>query len=167
VSEAGGTAKRHAALKLVDRHRDRRKRNRIILGADKAYDMTAFVQELRKQKVTAHIAIDGHMRKTGKPRRTAIDKRTLRHAGCVISRHGRKRIEDVLGWSKSSAGFAKAKLRGRVRVNKLHHGGGGLRSHLPAKSMQWASAAGPRKHLEQKLRLKSFRVRTGSGRCIL
>jgi hypothetical protein len=117
VSEAGGTAKRHAALKLVARHRDRRKRNRIILGADKAYDMTAFVQELRKQKVTAHIAIDGHMRKTGKPRRTAIDKRTLRHAGCVISRHGRKRIEDVFGGSKCSAAFAKAKLRGQVRVN--------------------------------------------------
>jgi transposase len=117
VSEASGTAERNAALKLIDLHRRRRRRRRITLGADKAYDVTAFVQELRRRKVTAHIAIDGHVRKNGTSRRTAIDERTLRHAGYVISQRCRKRIEEVFGWIKSSAGLAKAKLRGRVRVN--------------------------------------------------
>jgi transposase len=116
VSQAGGTAERDEALKLIDRHRNRRKR-RITLGADKAYDVAAFVQELRSRAVTAHIAIDGHVRKSGKPRKTAIDGRTLRHAGYVVSQHCRKRIEEVFGWIKSSAGLAKVKLRGRRRVD--------------------------------------------------
>ena len=116
VSPANGTAERDEALKLIDQYRSRRKR-RITLGADKAYDVAAFVQELRCRAVTAHIAIDGHVRKSGKPRKTAIDGRTLRHAGYVISQHWRKRIEEVFGWIKSSAGLAKVKLRGRRRVN--------------------------------------------------
>ena len=79
--------------------------------------MTAFVQELRNRQITAHIAIDGHVRKSGKPRKTAIDGRTLRHAGYDISQRCRKRIEEVFGWIKSSAGFAKVKLRGCGRVD--------------------------------------------------
>lgn len=116
VSQAGGTAERDEALKLLDRHRGQRRR-RITLGADKAYDVMAFVQDLRRRQVTAHIAVDGHVRKSGKPRKTAIDQRTLRHVGYAISQHCRKRIEEVFGWIKSSAGLAKVKLRGRARVN--------------------------------------------------
>src|SRR5215472_15419558 len=118
VSQAGGTAERDEALRLIDRHRNRRKR-RITLGADKAYDVAAFVQELRSRAVSAHIAIDGHVRKSGKPRKTEIDGRTLRHAGYVVSQHCRKRIEEVFGWIKSSAGLAKVKLRGRRRVDAI------------------------------------------------
>ncbi|ABE62508.1 transposase, IS4 family [Nitrobacter hamburgensis X14] len=90
---------------------------RITLGADKAYDVTAFVEDLRRRSVTPHIAIDGHLSKTGKPRKTAIDQRTLRHAGYAVSQRCRKRIEEVFGWIKASAGLAKIKLRGRDRVN--------------------------------------------------
>jgi IS5 family transposase len=114
VSHATGTAERETALAMIDRCR---RAKRITLGADKAYDVAAFVQELRSRSVTAHIAIDGHMRKSGKPRRTAIDGRTLRHAGYAISQRCRKRIEEVFGWIKASAGLAKVKLRGRVRVD--------------------------------------------------
>jgi len=116
VSQATGTAERDEALALVDRRRGRRRR-RITLGADKAYDVEAFVLALKDRSVTPHIAIDGHLSKTGKPRRTAIDKRTLRHAGYAVSQRCRKRIEEVFGWIKSSAGFAKIKLRGRARVD--------------------------------------------------
>ena len=116
VSQATGTAERDMALDLIDRHRGRTKR-RITLGADKAYDVTAFVEELRSRSVTPHIAIDGHLSKTGRPRKTAIGKRTLRHAGYVASQRCRKRIEEVFGWVKSAAGLAKVKLRGRDRVD--------------------------------------------------
>jgi hypothetical protein len=75
------------------------------------------VYELRDRSVTPHIAIDGHLSKTGKPRKTAVDGRTTRHAGYDISQHCRKRIEEVFGWIKSSAGLAKVKLRGRDRVD--------------------------------------------------
>ena len=116
VSQASGTAERDKALELVEGHRGRRRR-RITLGADKAYDVTQFVQELKARAVTPHIAIDGHLSKTGKPRKTAIDGRTLRHAGYAVSQRCRKRIEEVFGWLKSSAGLARVKLHGCARVD--------------------------------------------------
>jgi transposase len=115
VSLATGTAEREMALELIDRHRQGT--GRITLGADKAYDVAAFVADLRERSVTPHIAIDGHLSKTGKPRKTAVDRRTTRHIGYEISQRCRKRIEEVFGWTKSSAGFAKVKLRGRIRVD--------------------------------------------------
>jgi transposase len=114
VSPATGTAEREAALRLVDGRRGRR---RITLGADKAYDVRQFVGDLRARCVTPHIAIDGHVRKSGRPRATAIDGRTTRHAGYAVSQRCRKRIEEVFGWIKSSAGLAKVKLRGQRRVD--------------------------------------------------
>jgi hypothetical protein len=114
VSLASGTAEREAALQLVDR---RTRRGRITLGADKAYDVRQFIAELRSRGVTPHIAIDGHVRIRGKPRATAIDRRTTRHAGYTASQRCRKRIEEVFGWIKGSAGLAKVKLRGRARVD--------------------------------------------------
>lgn len=113
---ATGTAERQAALALVEQRRGRSRR-RITLGADKAYDVTQFVTDLRALRITPHIAIDGHLSKTGKRRKTAVDKRTLRHPGYEVSQRCRKRIEEVFGWIKSSAGLAKVKLRGRARVD--------------------------------------------------
>jgi transposase len=115
ISQATGTAERETALALID-GRDRRRR-RITLGADKAYDVMQFVHDLRDRSVTPHIAIDGHLSKTGTPRKTAVDGRTTRHVGYDISPRCRKRIEEVFGWIKSSAGLAKMKLRGRDRVD--------------------------------------------------
>lgn len=113
---ATGTAERDAALALVEHRRSGSKR-RITLAADKAYDVTQFVTDLRALRVTPHIAVDGHLSKTGKRRKTAIDGRTLRHPGYAVSQRHRKRIEEVFGWIKSSAGLAKVKLRGCARVD--------------------------------------------------
>ncbi len=118
VSQATGTAEREEALSLVDCHRGKSKR-RITLGADKAYDVRQFVQDLKDRSITPHIAVDGHLSKTGVPRKTAIDGRTLRHVGYAISQRCRKRIEEVFGWTKGSAGLRKVKLRGRARVNAV------------------------------------------------
>jgi Transposase DDE domain len=117
VSQATGTAERQTALELID-GRDRGRR-RITLGADKAYDVTQFVHDLRSRSVTPHITIDGHLSKTGKRRKTALDGRTTRHVGYDISQRCRKRIEEVFGWIKNSAGLAKVKLRGRERVDAV------------------------------------------------
>jgi len=114
VTLATGTAEREAALQMLDRRAGRR---RITLGADKAYDVTGFIGDLRARRVTPHIAIDGHLSSTGKPRKTAVDTRTTRHAGYAISQRCRKRIEEVFGWIKSSAGLAKVKLRGRAKID--------------------------------------------------
>lgn len=116
ATQANGTAEREAALELLDRGPGRAGR-RITLGADKAYDVTAFVGALRARGVTPHIAIDGHLTKTGRRRKTAIDKRTTHHPGYAASQRARKRIEEVFAWIKSAAGLAKVKLRGRARVD--------------------------------------------------
>lgn len=112
LTQATGTAEREAALAMLDR----RRRRRITLAADKAYDVRAFIRALRERRVTPHVAVDGHLSKTGKSRATAIDGRTDRHPGYAISQRCRKRIEEVFGWLKASAGLAKIKLRGQARV---------------------------------------------------
>lgn len=113
ITLATGTAEREAALAMLDR----RPRRRLTLGADKAYDVRGFIADLRRRKVTPHVAVDGHVRQRGKPRATAIDGRTTRHAGYAISQRCRKRIEEVFGWIKASAGLTKVKLRGRPKVD--------------------------------------------------
>jgi len=113
LTPATGTAEREAALAMIDqRHGSRR----LTLGADKAYDVAAFVEDLRARRVTPHIAIDGHVRVTGKPRKTAIDGRTTRHPGYAISQCIRKRIEEPFGWAKTVAVLRKTRHRGVARV---------------------------------------------------
>jgi transposase len=116
LTRATGTAEREAALILLNRRRAER---RITLGADKAYDVTAFIEELRTRQVTPHIAIDGRLSKLGVKRKTAVDGRTTRHAGYRASQICRKRIEEVFGWIKSQAGRAKVKVRGCAKVEAL------------------------------------------------
>lgn len=113
LTQATGFAEREAALMMLDR---RGGRHRITLGADKAYDVRGFIEDLRRRRVTPHIAIDGHLSSTGKPRSTALDGRTKRHPGYAVSQRCRKRIEEVFGWAKTAAGLARIKLRGRLKV---------------------------------------------------
>jgi IS5 family transposase len=117
VTQATGTAERESALDLIDRHRPGRRR--ITVGGDKGYDVDGFVQDLRARDVTAHVAIDGHLSKTGKPRKTAVDARTLRHPGYAISQCCRKRIEEVFGWIKTTGGLAQLKVRGLAKAQAV------------------------------------------------
>lgn len=113
LTHATGTAEREAALAMLDR-RDRS--GRITLGADKAYDVTAFVEDLREREVTPHIAVNGAVSKHGVVRKTAIDGRTTRHAGYAISQILRKRIEEAFGWIKAQAGLDQVKVRGLAKA---------------------------------------------------
>ncbi|GJD47195.1 IS5 family transposase ISMex28 [Methylobacterium cerastii] len=116
LTHATGTAEREAALAMLDRLP---RRHRITLGADKLFDVEAFVGDLRARQVTPHIAINGAVSKTGKVRKTALDGRTTRHAGYAISLRSRKRIEEVFGWIKAQAGFAKVKVRSLPKVEAV------------------------------------------------
>ena len=120
VTIASGTAEREAALDLIDKHRpveSKGGKRRITLGGDKGFDVAAFIEELRERKVTPHIAIQDHLTKTGKRRKTLIDSHTTRHPGYDVSQRCRKRIEEVFGWAKTQAGQAKTRFRGRRRVD--------------------------------------------------
>jgi transposase len=108
LTPADGHAERIAALHMIEPRSDRP--NTITLGADKAYDAEDFVNELRTMKVTPHVA------QNTSGRSSAIDGRTTRHPGYVVSQRIRKRIEEAFGWIKTIAGQEKTKFRGRERV---------------------------------------------------
>jgi len=109
LTRATGTAEREAALAMLDR---RSRSDRITLGADKAYDVTAFIEELRRREVTPHLALDRRVSNRGLVRKTPVDGRTTRHVGYRLSQIVRKRIEEVFGWIKAQAGLRQVKVRG-------------------------------------------------------
>jgi transposase len=120
LTKASGTAERQAALTMIKRSRKTKsrtvRRTRVTLGGDKGFDAEDFVLELKHQKVTPHIAINGTVSKTGKVRKTAVDGRTTRHEGYGISQRKRKRIEESFAWAKTIGGAAKLKLRGLAKA---------------------------------------------------
>jgi transposase len=109
LTRVSGHAERLAALDMIQHWADRP--CAITLGADKGYDATDFVEELRTLNVRPHVA----QNKSG--RRSAIDRRTTRHWGYDASQRIRKRIEEAFGWIKAVAGLRKTKLRGLVKVD--------------------------------------------------
>ena len=108
---ATGTAERAAGLEMMAA---RPGNHQITLGADKAYDGAGFVADLRAHNVTPHVA--PHVAQSTTNRRSAIDGRTTRHPGYAVSERVRKRIEEVFGWSKATAGFRKTRHCGLARV---------------------------------------------------
>ena len=108
LTRADGHAERVAALHLIEPYADRPPR--ITLGGDKNYDVEDFVNELRSMRVTPHVA------QNMSGRSSAIDKRTTRHGGYLVSQRIRKRIEEAFGWIKTVAGQQKTRFTGVRRV---------------------------------------------------
>lgn len=108
VRLATGTAEREAAFDMAARlPHDRR----VTMGGDKNYDTAEMVEKWRGLNVTPHVA------QNNKHRRSAIDQRTTRHPGYLISQKKRKRVEEIFGWLKTVGGFRKLRHRGLERVD--------------------------------------------------
>ena len=105
LTEANGVAEREAALRMLDRCVS----GPATLGANRGYDTRDFVAGLRARGVTPHIA----QHTSG--RRSAIDGRTTRHPGYLVSQRLRKRVEEVFGWAKTVGGLRKLRYLGRAR----------------------------------------------------
>ena len=108
VTEATGSAERETALTMLDRHPSR---DRRTVATDKAYDTKQFVADCREPGVTPHVA----MNDSG-TRSSAIDARTTRHAGYLVSQRLRKRIEECFGWCKDGRPLRKMKVYGKRNV---------------------------------------------------
>jgi hypothetical protein len=107
TTHATGRAEREAAEAMI---KAAARGRRATLGADKAYDAAEPVAALRAIGVTPHVA------QNTSGRRSAIDRRTTRHAGYGLSQRRRKRIEEPFGWIKAVAGLRKTRHRGLARV---------------------------------------------------
>jgi hypothetical protein len=93
---------------MFDRHPSQ---ERCTLAGDKAYDTKQFVADCRKRGVTPHVAMN-----ISGTRSSAIDARTTRHAGYVVSQRIRKRIEECFGWCKDGRPLRKMKVYGQRKV---------------------------------------------------
>jgi transposase len=103
VLQAHGTAERDAALVMLESIAGNQP---VTLGTDKNFDTKNFVAEARNLKVTPHVA------QNNKGRKSAIDGRTTRHTGYLISQRKRKRVEEIFGWMKTVGGMRKLRHRG-------------------------------------------------------
>jgi transposase len=105
VTPADGYGERDAALVMIDGVPGRR---RLTVAADKGYDTRAFIAELRRMRVTPHVAQYVETAHRG----SAIDRRTTRHPGYAISQQKRKLVEQGFGWMKTIGGLRKLRHRG-------------------------------------------------------
>jgi len=106
ATQATGTAERDAALEMATALPEG-----ATLGADKGYDTQAFVAALRSLVVTPHVA------QNTSNRSSAIDGRTTRHPGYLVSQQKRKLVEEIFGWLKTVGLLRKTRHRGERRVD--------------------------------------------------
>lgn len=106
LTQATGTAEREAALDMLANQPGAK-----TVGADKNYDTKGFVADCREKGVTPHVA-QNTARKGG----SAIDGRTTRHVGYLISQRIRKLIETLFGDKKQHRGGRQVKVRGLDKV---------------------------------------------------
>jgi transposase len=104
VTAADGYAEVDAAITMLGELPQGR---RLTVAADKAYDTARFVGACRAMGITPHVA--------QKAAQSALDRRTTRTVGYVVSQRSRKRVEEAFGWMKTVG-----------LLRKLHHRGGAL-----------------------------------------
>jgi len=104
LTQASGKAEPMAALAMAAEITGQ---GRVTLGADKGYDQKELVRALREYRVTPHVAQKVN---------SAIDRRSTRHPGYLLSQRQRKRVEEIFGWLKTVAGLRKTRHRGIARV---------------------------------------------------
>jgi transposase len=106
ATAATGTAERDAGIEMA-----RALPAGATLGGDKGYDTRGFVEALRSLGVTPHVA------QNTSNRSSAINGRTTRHPGYLVSQQKRKLIEEVFGWLKTVGLMRKLRHRGIPRVD--------------------------------------------------
>lgn len=104
-TQATGRAEREAAYEMAKQMMKHRSR-RITLGADKSYDTGDFVCRMRALEVTPHVA------QNNANRSSAIDERTTRHDGYLVSQRKRKLVEEIFGWFKTVGLMRKVRHKG-------------------------------------------------------
>lgn len=111
LTQANGFAERQAALAMLDRQVGRGMRPRT-LGADAAYDVMQFGEDVRAREITPHVA------QSRDPRRKnhIVDKHMSKRRSFQLSQRTRKKVEEIFGWMKTVGGFRKTRYRGTART---------------------------------------------------
>ena len=118
LDEANGTAERRQALKMLDRVGGRQGLVPRTLGADTGDDAGPFLVEVEARGIEPHIPVrDGPIKARSVPgdarRRARQRMKTVKHR---VSQRVRKRVEQVIGWTKTVGGLARTRFVGRNRI---------------------------------------------------
>ncbi len=118
VAEANGTAERAQALQMLDRMARRQHLQPRTLGADTGYDAGDFLLALEDREIEPHVPIrKGAIKAADEP---ADARRRGRHRMRLkryqISQRVRKRVEQVIGWTKTVGGLTRTRFIGRDRI---------------------------------------------------
>lgn len=133
LSPATGTAERMMGLELTRKERKQTK-GRLTLAADKNYDTSEFVTELRAISITPHVAC--------KQRYSAIDGRTTSWEGYAVSQKKRKLVEEAFGWMKTVGLLDKLRHRGRAKARWIFQFTAAAYNLVRMRSLLGACAAG-------------------------
>lgn len=113
-----GHAERRNALRML-RHVERR--HGLLprtLGADAGYKAGAFLVELEAHGTVPHVPVEAE-RIAGDTPAAHARRRARRRMGTLgyrLSQRVRKRAEQIFGWSKTTAGLARTRFIGHVRI---------------------------------------------------
>jgi transposase len=110
VTQSSTKAEREAGLAMLPQVSDGKRK--ITLGADKGYQEEHFIAGLRARQVVPHVAEYAACKNW--PNWLRAEERE--DPGFTQSQKKRKRVEQVFGWLKHTAGLRQTKFRGRRRV---------------------------------------------------
>jgi len=118
VDQADGFAERRSARRMI-RHLKRRHSIRLdTLGMDAAYGDGAWLVELGRLNIRAHVPVPPVRWRAPDQGTLARDRahQRMRTKGYQSSQRIRKRVEEIFGWFKTVGGLARARLVGRWKI---------------------------------------------------
>jgi len=125
VAEAHGHAERQQALAMLDRVRERHPVRPVRLIADGGYAAGSFLAELERRGIVPYVPIpagpirgvdspDPQKEESARARQKA--RKRMKTVAYRVAQRLRKQIEEVIGWLKTIAGLARARLVGRWKI---------------------------------------------------
>lgn len=118
VGYADGHAEREHALEMLDHVRRRHRLRPKTTGFDAGYDDGEFLCQVERRDITPHVPVrKGSIKATdeaGEARRRA--RRRAQTAGYRLSQRVRKRVEQIIGWTKTNGQLARTRFLGHERI---------------------------------------------------
>jgi len=118
VDEANGRAEREQAEKMLRRLKRRHPVYPASLAADKGYAAGPFLAKLERHRITPHVPIPkGPIRgdhPAAQARRRA--RRRMKTAAYRAAQRVRKRVEEIIGWCKTTGRMARTRFVGRWKI---------------------------------------------------
>jgi len=118
VDKADGHPERRAARRMLGRVRRRHRLRPRTVGFDTGYDDGDFIRQIEKSGAAPHVPIRCGTIKAqdanGEARRRARSR--MKTVGYGISQRVRKRVEQIMGWCKTTANLGRTRFVGRPKI---------------------------------------------------